>query len=331
MDLIDRYLQAVGFWLPRDQKEDILAELSEDLYSQVEEREAELGRPVEQSEIEALLKKRGRPDMVAGGYLPKQSLISPILFPAYKLTVKLAAACYFIPWFLVWLGMLIFSPQRLGAPSVAGLFHSLAPLWPTAWILFGVITFIFAVLDRLAIQQKILQNWKPSKLPKVRTQKQIQQKRRREAIGGIIAGAFGLVWLLAVPNFPFLILGPAAFLLKPAPIWHVVYLPILITLILGIAEHICVLLPLPNFWPSLSIKFANTGLTLWILRLLFRSKPYLLAVDPRLQQVAEVTNLLLQLSLFIVGVITVASLLVYIWRSTRKSQGQNAGCIARLA
>ena len=38
-DLIDRYLQAVGFWLPRDQKQDILAEISEDLRSQLEDRE----------------------------------------------------------------------------------------------------------------------------------------------------------------------------------------------------------------------------------------------------------------------------------------------------
>ena len=29
IDLVSRYLQAVGFWLPRAQKQDILAELSE--------------------------------------------------------------------------------------------------------------------------------------------------------------------------------------------------------------------------------------------------------------------------------------------------------------
>ena len=36
-ELLERYLQAVRFWLPKAQQEDILAELSEDLRSQIEE------------------------------------------------------------------------------------------------------------------------------------------------------------------------------------------------------------------------------------------------------------------------------------------------------
>ena len=44
MELIDRYLQAIEFWLPKRQRQDIIAELSEDLRSQIEEKETELGR-----------------------------------------------------------------------------------------------------------------------------------------------------------------------------------------------------------------------------------------------------------------------------------------------
>src|SRR5215813_5090171 len=40
-ELLDRYVHAVGFWLPKKQKADIMAELSEDLRSQIEEKEAE--------------------------------------------------------------------------------------------------------------------------------------------------------------------------------------------------------------------------------------------------------------------------------------------------
>lgn len=39
-DLLARYLQAVGFWLPRAAKDDILAEISEDLHSQIDDRAA---------------------------------------------------------------------------------------------------------------------------------------------------------------------------------------------------------------------------------------------------------------------------------------------------
>ncbi len=40
MELLDRYLQAVRFWLPRKQQDDIIAELGEDLRSQIQDRES---------------------------------------------------------------------------------------------------------------------------------------------------------------------------------------------------------------------------------------------------------------------------------------------------
>lgn len=82
MDLVDRYLQAVQFWLPKDQKKDIIAELSEDLHAQIEEQESSLGRPLNKEEVEDLLRRRGAPLLVASKYLPQQSLIGPVFFPS---------------------------------------------------------------------------------------------------------------------------------------------------------------------------------------------------------------------------------------------------------
>ena len=45
MELIDRYLQAVRFWMPKGH-EDVIAELAEDLHSQVDAKEEEVGRPL---------------------------------------------------------------------------------------------------------------------------------------------------------------------------------------------------------------------------------------------------------------------------------------------
>ena len=45
MELVQRYLQAVKFLLPRAQQDDIVKELSEDIRSQMEDKEAELARP----------------------------------------------------------------------------------------------------------------------------------------------------------------------------------------------------------------------------------------------------------------------------------------------
>ena len=79
MQLVERYLQAVKFWLPKQQKEDILAELSADIQSQIEDRETVLGRALNETEIEEVLKQRGRPCLVASRFRPQESLIGPVL------------------------------------------------------------------------------------------------------------------------------------------------------------------------------------------------------------------------------------------------------------
>jgi len=83
MELIDRYLQAVKFWLPKAQKQDIIAELSEDIRSQVEEKEAELGRKLNDAEVEAILIQRGSPIVVA-----KASTLHPCAFDGSSVIMR---------------------------------------------------------------------------------------------------------------------------------------------------------------------------------------------------------------------------------------------------
>ena len=82
MELIDRYLQAVRFWLPKTKsQEDVLAELGEDLRSQIEAKESEVGRPLDKNEVGEILKHCGAPMSVAARLAPKRYLIGPTLFP----------------------------------------------------------------------------------------------------------------------------------------------------------------------------------------------------------------------------------------------------------
>ena len=48
MDLLDIYVGAVRLFLPHEQRDDIVRELREDLRSQVDDKEAELGRSLTQ-------------------------------------------------------------------------------------------------------------------------------------------------------------------------------------------------------------------------------------------------------------------------------------------
>src|SRR5690349_15420532 len=90
MELLDRYLKAVGKYLPEAQREDILKELSEDIRSEMEEKESELQRPLTKGEQEAILKQRGNPIILASRYRQDhrsvafgRQLIGPVLFPFY--------------------------------------------------------------------------------------------------------------------------------------------------------------------------------------------------------------------------------------------------------
>ena len=78
MELLDRYLQAVRFWLPRKRQEDITRELAEDLRSEIEEKEASLGRRLTDAELELILRRWGAPMTVAVRYLPGQYLVGPL-------------------------------------------------------------------------------------------------------------------------------------------------------------------------------------------------------------------------------------------------------------
>src|SRR4051812_38732142 len=93
MEMIDRYLYAVGRYLPGQRRDDILAELRANILEMAEDRAAELGRPLTLEEEEAILKQHGHPIQVAARYLPQQHLIGPTVFPYYWHILQVA-----FPW-----------------------------------------------------------------------------------------------------------------------------------------------------------------------------------------------------------------------------------------
>src|SRR5258706_12489990 len=118
MELLDRYLQAIEFWLPKRQRQDIITELSEDLRSQVEEKETELGRKLEDAEVEAILKRCGSPLEVASRYRPQQYLIGPTLFPIYRFVLAVLFIGGVVPRFFVRLGFLRVGPPPPRCPHL---------------------------------------------------------------------------------------------------------------------------------------------------------------------------------------------------------------------
>jgi hypothetical protein len=195
MQLLERYLQAVKFWLPKDQKEDIIAELSEDIHSQIDEKEAELGRKLNEVELEAILKQRGRPILVANRYLPQEHLIGPVLFPIYRLVLKIVAVCYLVPWTVAWLALLIFNSGYAAKSASHSWFEILgswwAQLWGPAFLAAGTVTLVFAILERVQRKSHFLEEWDPRKLPPVNNPNVIS---RFNSIVELAANLFFCVW-----------------------------------------------------------------------------------------------------------------------------------------
>jgi hypothetical protein len=219
-DLLDRYLHAVKFWLPKAQQQDILAELAEDLHSQIDDRESAIGHPLTQDELAGILRRRGSPLRVASGYLPEQRLIHPAMVPAYRLVLKIALLWALLPLFFIgFAGPLLTTahPERV-------LLQFSVEAVRTAFTVAGIVTLVFALLDRYHGVQAA-DRWDPRKLPRVPAAQDIAARWNYFAGGifGLLAAACWawLFWQRGAFEFPG---GPR---ITPGPMWSYIYLPVL--------------------------------------------------------------------------------------------------------
>lgn len=314
--LIQRYLQAVGFWLSRSQKEDILAELQADLESQVEEREAELGRTLSDPEIAEILRRRGQPAVVAAGYLPQRSLIGPELYPIYAWVIRIPVGISIA----VWIFIAVVSALTHGR-AFSEVSHGLPTLFRTVLLQVAIVTAIFALLERLGVSRSGFQlsgqsgTWDPMKLPALRPPQ--ATRRRRRALTDAVFHGIGLMWLLALPRFPFLILGPAALVLHPAPVWHAVYPFLIGASLLGMAEAALVLARPDLPWLAPVAAFFTRAWSVGIVVYVARATVFVLTSDAHVANFAALMNLLIRIGVAGAGVGMAIAMAVYAWQAVR--------------
>ena len=212
--LLERYLHAIEFWLPKEQRRDILAEISEDLNSQIEEREEALGRVLTNSEFEALLKQRGRPMLVANRYKPQQSLIGPTWFPSYVGVLKMAGIWYVPAWVAVYVIV-----QRLQHPADTWA-ETARMAWSTAWnVAFLAASFItgaFALVQWVDTRTRFMEKWNPRELPPVKDLYRIPQAN---SIAEVVVGVVFMLWWVSEASTPMIFQGPA-FRLVLTALWE---------------------------------------------------------------------------------------------------------------
>ena len=229
MQLLDNYLKAVAKGLPAGQREDILRELSDDIRSEMDEKEAELQRPLTEMEQQEILKRHGNPLLLAARYrhddrrlVIGRELVGPALFPFYVKVLSFNLGLTFVILGTIFTALAI-GGQRVGFGSIVS--NALLQLF----LQLSIVTLIFSLIQRSL--NKAPDRWNPDAadgIPfdvKIKTRIQFGRKQdsgrvsRFESISIIIASAVALSWLKQVQLHPFLIFGPAAYFLKLAPIW----------------------------------------------------------------------------------------------------------------
>lgn len=218
MQLLDRYLAAVARNLPRDQAADIAAELKDNLLSEIEEREAGLGRKLTDKELETLLVDFGHPLSVAARYRKPRYLIGPETYPFWLSTLRIVGG---IAAAIVVVGLVVAAVStHMTAEWV--LQRALEKFWSVAFGVFGAVTLTFALLER-ARKGSVKLKWSPRQLPPPRA----PGRKPSELIGEMVMGGLFLLWWTGVIQFRALVPIPAFVHVHLAPIWTELYWVIL--------------------------------------------------------------------------------------------------------
>jgi hypothetical protein len=313
MDLVDRYVNAVKRHLPADQQDDIINELTDDILSQIKDKEEELGRPLDEAEQEAVLRQYGHPYLLAMRYRPQKFLIGPSLFPFYvpalKITLALAFAVHVIVAFSI--GLAQHAPERI-LPQILR-FPGVA-LQTLFWV-----TIVFAVADYWQAKLNLFEKWSPRTLPRVT--KSTRPPKPVNLVIEVVANILFIAWWLSIPTYPWLMLGPAASFLSFSPAWERLYYVALIPAVGSTLLAVAALVrPSWTWLPRLRSLTVNV-LGLVVLSVAMNAGDLVTPAKdtPDLVRLVKGINDVTTLVLVVIALITMAQVLVDVFRLVRSS------------
>jgi hypothetical protein len=321
MELVERYLQAIGQYLPTDSRSDILAELRTELLEQMDARAEEWGRPLDEADVAALLKVHGKPEAIALRYLPQRSLISPSIFPFYLFTLRRALPLVLLAYTLANAVNLMLTAQSgdLGGRIVRAIFGFV----PVLFMFWGAVTIVFAAIDYARTKPAAcahLEQWDPLKLPALKPQQPIKQKSFAIRVTELVVHVLWMLYVLTIPAHPFLILGPGAGALHAmgiglAPVWH----PFFVLLIVMLSVQLKIVALRSGEQPLIKpLDFVANLLGIGALSFLAFARQIIVSSSPTadLQQLATL-NHALSLALRIALFFAVFGLVSEIWKYLR--------------
>ncbi|MDG2523578.1 hypothetical protein P7B02_18775 [Caulobacter segnis] len=290
MDLLERYLGAVAALLPSAQRDDITAELRDLLLNRIEEKEAELGRPLTNAEQEAIIQANGHPLVVAGRYGSQGPLIGPAVYPLYMQALKVSLAIGALVTVILTV-IALFNQPNQSRVIIQGV-HNYVSLTITV---VGLLTIAGWLVERGVVKLNFLDNWKPSRLPPVAPElpplpglpilnslgsigsapagaPKVRAKSRFESVFELVVTLWVLAWWLGFTPLPFGELGKGVSLI-PSPIWASMHWPIAGLLVVQIAVCLADLLLAAAVRVRAGLALASHLMILAVVWVLWNARP----------------------------------------------------------
>lgn len=155
--LVERYLKVVAAHLPAGQRDDVIAELRDEIDSRLEARAAGLGREPGPDEVEAVLREIGHPLSVAARYRPgPRHVVGPELYPYWRFAIRAGGI---VLLFLTALGLVV---RIAGGDPEPGLTfgQSIASLFNGVITLIGLVTLAAYIFERQSERPRWLHDWR---------------------------------------------------------------------------------------------------------------------------------------------------------------------------
>lgn len=318
MDLIEKYLAAVRWNIAPAKADDIVAELRDVIETRIEEREDALDRPLTQDEVSAVLKDFGHPLVVAARYGTHQYLIGPDLFPFYFFSLKVFVGIGALILIVSGAADLIFG----GANPARAFAHLLNDGWTTLLSYAGLVTLIFAVIERTGWLRDKLDQWTPEKLPDFSDLRLKPKKIWERAFETIVSGVF-VLWLAGVVHFPYFYSSAKGIRVDPAPVWFHYYWPILALAAGGFLLNLIRLVRPDWLKVQAAMGVALAAGAVALLALIYQAGSWVVVTstgaDPKqVADIAESLTLAIRISIVVVGIIWTLNAAGALWRLYRK-------------
>lgn len=341
MDLLKRYLQAVGGYLPEKMKADTLAELQANLEAEMDDKAESLGRPLKEDEEAEVLRRHGHPSILAARYRPKQYLIGPEVFPFYWYVMRKAFP-YIIALFVLSQAIgLIYGPPQMHIFATTVVKFISMMLSFAAWM-----TLIFAVGEYLhgRYPEKVTfhKDWDPRKLAKAEANAEaegtVDGLLLKHPVVDLIFHVVVTLWLLALPHFPYLLGGPGVrylhqFSMGVAPVWYQFYWAVVALNCIQVVFKAIMLFRSARPWRR-AMKIVEQLFGLFTLFLLLRAREYIVFTGPATNagrlHFTEALNVGIHRSFELVAVLMVLKVLWDIAQMLRETWQKQRGFAAVL-